>query len=252
MARRAPGEAGRGVTERPILFSGPMVRAILEGRKTQTRRVVAPLSKRFPVVNLRLVGGRVNPEYSGRHDDPMSWGWPYAEDGAHAPIGSWLEWCPYGRAGDRLWVRETFCGPVLHSTDGQLVELYHYRASEEQPRNHRGEVIQWTPSIHMPRVACRLVLEVTGVRVERLQDISRDDAIAEGLTKEIGQIETWWLNGLDTCGHFLSPAECYRWLWDSLNAKRGFGWAVNPWVWVVEFRRVDVAREAEQLASFTS
>lgn len=123
--------------------------------------------------------------------------------------------CPYGQTGDRLWVRESFCfrGETIEGRD-----RYRYRADE----NPATDGWRWTPSIHMPRVACRLVLEVTGVRDELLQNISLGDCEAEG------------------CGHVMprSAQEVYRELWDSLNAKRGFGWDVNPWVWVVEFKRI--------------
>lgn len=170
--------------ERPILFSGAMVRAILEGRKTQTRRLVKP-----------------QPPSTARSKKP----WCSVED--------LLKACPYGVAGDRLWVRETFANngyELFYRADGVALP----------PRMPSGPA-KWKPSIFMPRAACRLVLEVTAVRVERLQEISGGDAWAEGVS--------------DGPRPSLAIA-CYRRLWDSLNAKRA-PWASNPWVWVLTFSR---------------
>jgi hypothetical protein len=181
--------------ERPILFSAPMVRAIREGRKTQTRRVMKP-----PV------------------------GWP-----AERAVA-----CPYGVPDDRLWVREAWncqrtqrtsselaCAAVGYQAGGELVMNVPPTARVPQPDAVVEGARRWHPSIHMPRWASRLTLEVTGVRVERVQDISREDAKAEAPP---------------ACGEW-GPVDCYRELWDSLNAKRGYGWAVNPWVWVISFTR---------------
>ncbi|GAA0797376.1 ASCH domain-containing protein [Cupriavidus gilardii] len=185
--------------ERPILFSGAMVRAILDGRKTQTRRVV-----------------------KDRHID------------AAPPVAFFQylrEHCPYGQPGDRLWVRETWgFNPDFPSMPSRAC----YRAD----RGHEHDGIRWNPSIHMPRAACRLVLEVTGVRVERLQDISYEDAIAEGMFNP-GTIEsTYPLTGEtgEQLGRRLShPQRSFAILWEELNGAGA--WAANPWVWVVEFRR---------------
>lgn len=184
------------MADRPILFSGPMVRAILGGRKTQTRRVV----KNQPVQS---------------RTDPAVFGW-WAEDGCMIPTfdadGDEGPVCHYGVPGDRLWVRETFNNDwtdhVIYRADGgSAVEA-------GWPREPK-----WRPSIFMPRAACRLVLEVTAVRVERLQQIREADVHAEGCQLVQGEDARW---------HYGS-------LWNSLNAKRGFGWDTNPWVWVIEF-----------------
>jgi len=206
--------------ERPILFSAPMVRALLAGTKTQTRRVVSGLSKRFPLVNLADVAPS---RFSGRFDDPASWGWAYAEDGAHAPLASWLTWCPYGQPGDRLWVRERHApaadcwGAWGRRMDGDSSgpdPVIHYAADGGDPFVER-----WRPSIHMPRWASRITLEVGAVRVERLQDISEADAVAEGVYTDPA-----------------APAyDAYRMLWEQINGAGS--WATNPWVWVVEFRQ---------------
>lgn len=195
--------------ERPILFSGPMVRAILEGRKTQTRRIIKP---QFT----QLWGYGVN-----HGDDRVSCHVNIVE-----PDGSWkFVYCPYGQPGDRLWVRETWTRLVAHHPPPEFV----YKADCTDPDGEdarqdyirAGYPYQWRPSIHMPRKASRLTLEVASVSVERLQDISEDDARAEGCPANWGGTAWSW----------------FVWLWDSINSKRA-PWASNPWVWVVTFKRV--------------
>jgi hypothetical protein len=182
------------VKEHPILMSAPMVRAILEGRKTMTRRVV------MPAVHL------------------------IATDDRHAVTDSY---CPYGAPGERLWVRETWCcyTPELRNPK--------YRADR-----HNDSGWTWRPSIHMPRWASRLTLEVTAVRVERLKEISEEDARAEG----VEQCEGGYIDAMCGPSQGMEAKQAFDSLWDSINAARGFGWSVNPWVWVVSFRRVEVAR----------
>lgn len=212
------------VKERGILMSAPMVRAILEGRKTQTRRVI------------KLSEG----EETGSVDR-----WRISTYGARSRIID----CPYGKPRDRLWVRETFviensmeyerAEPVdrpfrwtAPREDGGALEVPHYRATEPEPHivpldgDLSDDRTLWRPSIFMPRWASRITLEIIGVRVERLQEISEADARAEGIEGgDEGGVENW-------------ARFCYRKLWNSLNEKRGFGWEVNPWVWVVEFRKL--------------
>ncbi len=196
--------------ERPILFSGPMVRAILDGRKTQTRRVVKPQP-----------GGQL---FHG-----MDWRWyRSALADEREPIR-----CPYGVPGDRLWVRETFALSVV-DPDGPPPEDDHenydviYRADPDQPgggwTDGDGKAIPppWRPSIHMPRWASRLTLEVVSVRVERLNEISEADARAEGMDADVAN----------------SPRVWFMATWNAINAKRA-PWESNPWVWRVEFRRVE-------------
>ena len=188
--------------ERPILFSAPMVRALLDDTKTQTRRLVKPQPRR--------VDGGVP------FGDGPAW--------AHAEPGSALMRCPYGKRGDRLWVRETW---ARDDEDGTLM----YRAdlgrdmnadAWEQGRLEGVPRYRWRPSIHMPRAASRIALEVTGVRVERLHQISRGDAMAEGCP---------FANMQD--GE--SPRRWYEYLWRAINGPDS--WDANPWVWVVEFRK---------------
>ena len=221
------------MTERPILFSGPMVRAILEGRKTQTRRVVK-----------RNAAGRA--ERGGRNwhlDDPDA-----------------VKACPYGAPGDRLWVRENGWQrpertPRMMREGADTWARYYYDADGEDGEQLKEWGFKRRPSIHMPRWACRLVLEVTAVRVERLQEISEADAIAEGIERtHIDSLGRQQYRMVPHCEYDIDegqiigaaeyvgrtttpkPVDAYRALWLSLNAKRA-PWASNPWVWVVEFRQ---------------
>ncbi|HEJ2021040.1 TPA: hypothetical protein SLV80_001207 [Pseudomonas aeruginosa] len=191
--------------ERPILFNDQMVRAILDGRKTVTRRIVKPQPS-LPTTHWWPSNGR-GPQWMA--DGPSE-----ATGGTRQTWG-WKE-CPFGKPGDRLWVRETFADIGCRLT---------FRADLEDGAH--CSVTRWTPSLHMPRWASRILLEITAVRVERLQDISDDQAIAEGIdTHPTG----FYGNGCITAGGaFLE-------LWESIN---GDGkWAANPWVWVIEFKRV--------------
>jgi hypothetical protein len=250
--------------ERPILFSGPMVRAILDGRKTQTRRVVrAPTEDlNHPAVHhwqMDQEHRAVAVAHSEKVADQYIMTFP------HYRIR-----CPYGVPGDRLWVRETWAeqhplaiqdgrysqpgragipGPpgvnyrVIYRADGEPLQVWRRPdnahpyfttsgpADEHAARfptvcsnyTRNGKAIYWTPAIHMPRWASRITLELTDVRVERLQDISGEDAEAEGITLDLNSVAP-----LSLAKHH------FRILWDGINAKRA-PWASNPWVWVVEF-----------------
>ena len=200
--------------ERPILFSAPMVRALLDGRKTQTRRVV-----KLPIIDkdfcCELSGGNL----------------------AASERDIWRH-SPYGQPGDRLWVKETFSpNKVLPLCDRPAGE-YIYRADLNAAGVTKWSA-QWKPSIFCPRAASRIALDITAVRVERLQDITRDDAAAEGppeipLYQTPGQIEAM-INGFG-CASTLDYIGGYRQLWENINGSGS--WAANPWVWVVEFKRL--------------
>ena len=194
--------------EKPILFSAPMVRAILEGKKTQTRRVVKPTQSTPRVAPLRMEPWLIDGEQETDDHGLPCWA------GYHPDYPGEAKWfsCPYGGVGDHLWVRETWnCIDTGRLTQRQ--DWVRYRATD-------GEEMYWRPSIHMPRWASRLTLEITGVRVERVQDITHDDAVAEGCYEVEGR--SWGRLGFSQ-------------LWDSINAKRGYSWEANPWVWCVGF-----------------
>lgn len=224
--------------ERPILFSAAMVRALLDGRKTQTRRIVSA----DVAEALDFLGGHADDEPATGEDVRIHWGQADDDDGK---IGKaqWLASCAecpeegvieigagYGQPGDRLWVRESHMS--LDNRDGGRIITYKaggpdfvFRAGagDDDWRGHS----KWTPSIHMRREYSRILLEITNVRVERVQEISETDAIAEGTTPSLVG---------DALDHLKYRAG-FQTLWESINAARGFGWDVNPWVWVVEFKR---------------
>lgn len=215
--------------ERPILFNAEMVRAILDGRKTQTRRVIkltdnGLLRLRAPYATWLEDGvGPVWCPYGGSPKVPM-------------PADRLAAGSPYGVPGDRLWVRETWSidpseGDVTYEADGETARFLDLGA-------HGAVGIRGKhPSIFMPRALSRITLEVTGVRVERVQDISGEDAGAEG-TPCIFCRKTL----VTRCQCALDKAdyhEDFQKLWDSVNAKRGYSWESNPWVWVVSFKQLD-------------
>ncbi|HCE5819543.1 hypothetical protein [Pseudomonas aeruginosa] len=187
--------------ERPILFSGPMVRAILGGSKTVTRRALNAQSLKLINYGAQVGECHYLPEDGKVHQNSA---------------GYYADFCPYGIPGDRLWVRETYADAGCRLT---------YRADTDDGAHCK--VKKWTPAIHMFRKDSRILLEITAVRVERLQDITEDQAIAEGIdTHPMG----FYGNGCITAGGaFLE-------LWESINGDGS--WAANPWVWVIEFRRV--------------
>lgn len=210
---------------KPILFSTPMVQAILAGRKTQTRRAVK-VTGNFAPETYRIVGNTHNP------DNPL--GLIYV-GGIHRP-----RYHP----GDILWVRETWCHLYDLDDDDQCIlgtGKYYYLADNpvKFPYNHflrddgtYRDYPAWRPSIHMPRAAARLFLRVTNVRVERINDISDEDACAEGCADANGYPICPGNKGA-TLPH--TAIQAYMWLWNDINSKRGHIWANNPWVWVYEF-----------------
>lgn len=201
--------------EHPILFSTSMVQALLSGQKTQTRRVVKPQPWHVQGAEysqwIWSRKGRMDEvEMARARIDHCVW-WDRVTPGR-----CMTQFSPYGGAGDHLWVRETWMvyGEFKTGTG------YAYRADGDRSG-------KWRPSIFMPREASRITLEITGVRVERVQDISIADACAEGVTGCRDHLSN------------LHAVEMYRALWDSINGKT-YPWSSNPWVWVVEFKRVPV------------
>ena len=227
------------IKERPILFSAPMVRAILDGRKTVTRRPVKGCQ--LPAEDASVaVGERHRWMAIAQRDPRYGFGVFGATEAECAKELEEFAPCPYGRRGERLWVRETWycdhnevmCGPYLKPDDLDVSEARDdgtlvYAADGLTP--YEADQPVWKPSIHMPRWASRILLEVTDVRVERLQDVSRADIRAEGL-----------LCPPELASDDVSPnyRDWYPAAWRELWESTGGDWNANPWVWVVEFKRV--------------
>lgn len=200
--------------ERPILFNDQMVRAILEGRKTVTRRAVKDTG--FYAIDAAIHGNEV----ALREREALS------------------TRCPFGQPGDRLWVRETW-GLQVRSYGGGAGEFIVYRATNPDAiycRSSEGREypVKWKPSIHMHRHSSRILLEITAVRVERLQDISEEQALAEGVRGEPCDHARQACSDIGCWGDTAKGA--FGFLWEQLNGAGA--WQANPWVWVVEFKRV--------------
>ena len=195
--------------------------------------------------------------------------WEHRKEKAYSNCGlggdyDLFKWgCPYGRSGDHLWVRETFCleqqvesdqlppfsdgRPIQYWSDGipcarEMAERWiqpHYKATDPTPElayedTDGDPTVRWNPSIHMPRWASRILLEITDIRVERVKDISAQDCVHEGILASSNQ---------DPCDIAGQLKDNFRDVWNSIYAKKGFGWEVNPWVWVIEFRRISWAKK---------
>ena len=234
--------------ERGMIFNGEMVRAILDGRKTQTRRPIKWKQTRFTEIGEREDGSK----------------WPWSEDAEHA-CDFWHP-CPFGAVGDRIWVRETW--QAIHDYCDENGHVDERRYARSIPR-HRGNYwhpvyeeawgnesredreFPWRPSIHMPRWASRILLEITDVRVERLNTISEEDAQREGVHTEVwdqtvvarnyvasDEFFQFWS---DDMPHYVEMNQLYRSsfrsLWDSIYGEES--WKANGWVWVIEFKRVE-------------
>lgn len=251
------------MSERPIMFSGPMVRAILGGRKTQTRRLMRPQPEPIPE------------DHRARYKIPYTHWWASSKAKSMVAVddlgGGFC--CPYGSRGDRLWVKEAFAwsvrDPESHADDEDNHDPVFRATAEgagEWERYEDGKIVgrtepTWRSPLFMPRWASRITLEVTAVRVERVQAITEADAMAEGVVtgdipaddycpRRIG-----YVLGQDDgrCLLYPSAKEAFAIGWDSINGKRHLPmlddegvstgerlpvtWASNPWVWVIEFRR---------------
>ncbi|HCI6133723.1 TPA: hypothetical protein NPN75_000114 [Klebsiella variicola subsp. variicola] len=222
--------------ERGMIFNADMVRAILDGRKTQTRRIMKPQPEPCP---------------RGGH-----W-WPsnvfktmlHVEDEMQNGKGGWGglvgDACPFGDVGDRIWVREAF---RVHSRATDVATLV-YKASERNSwteQTHRVPVAvcnksatpeKWTPSLHMPRWASRILLEITNVRVERLNAISEKDATAEGVQPAGSLLPDYPGTFLTPKGDFATAKVAFQRLWESIYGEES--WKANSWVWVISFKRVE-------------
>lgn len=204
---------------KPILFNTEMVKAILEGRKTVTRRVV------------KFIDGK-NPNWTGYIKDGLT-----LYNGTNEPCNKKP---PYA-AGDYLYVRETWCDDRQYTKD-DTPGMYFYKADEKVSYNEK-----WKPSIHMPKEAARLFLRVTNVRVERLQDITEEQATKEGCQAGFREYKgaIWGQEDTDEW----TAVEAFQELWNSTIKKQDlnkYGWEVNPWVWVIEFERVEVQSMVER------
>lgn len=222
--------------EKPILFSTPMVRTILNNTKTQTRRIINP----------RLRKGEIGFDVRLHEGTGELCTYTFSEDGETT---RWLN--PSYKVGDLLWVRETWA--ELKNSDGSHLQ-YVYKA-DGAPSTHGKYIVKfkWKPSIFMLRDAARLFLRVTSVRIERLQDITAEDAEAEGVLQdcqykhveydEDGPVGMCYSDGSCRNPHHRmcqkDARELYVHLWDGLNKKRGYGWDIDPWVEVVTFERED-------------
>ncbi|HDU2881103.1 TPA: morphogenetic protein [Klebsiella pneumoniae] len=189
--------------ERGMIFNGEMVRAILDGRKTQTRRPIKWKQTRFTEIGEREDGSK----------------WPWSEDAEHA-CDFWHP-CPFGAVGDRIWVRETW---ARYNIDQNSYDIA-YRATTPENWPEEG---RWRPSIHMPRWASRILLEITNVRVERLNAISQEDAQAEGM-----ELTGWrpTYSDPDSGGEVMTPYDNFAELWSSIYGEGS--WKADPWVWVI-------------------
>lgn len=211
--------------EKPILFSGPMVRAILAGRKSVTRRVVKPQPPGLAEGYAWSVESDCGlfSWFAERWHDPVGFDEQGGMETSHWNTLS----CPYGQPGDRLWVREvwrvrrgSWCGDLVYRADATTRPLEFAEATEIDAKHFDSTA--WRSPIYMPRWASRITLEITEVRVERVQEIADDNAAAirEGF-ENTPESCAWWK---------------FRETWDALNAKRGFPWEANPWAWRVEFK----------------
>ena len=218
--------------ERGMIFNGEMVRAILDGRKTQTRRIMAPQ----PADDIERC---IFP-------NPEAIGWKSSMRHKHGSTTA--HFCHYGKPGDRIWVRETFQGPLF---DYDLMDSYCKDPTPfEKPEFcvYKADGVPapefydaddelhccWRPSIHMPRWASRILLEITDVRVERLNAISQEDAQAEGM-----ELTGWrpTYSDPDSGGEVMTPYDNFAELWSSIYGDES--WKANPWVWVISFKRVE-------------
>jgi len=203
--------------ETGIIMSGNHPKLILDGRKTMTRRVIKPQSDTLQFQQIINFENKAIAQFREvRFNNPIDIA------------------CPYGQVGDRLWVRETWAAQFIYDDysprdipkDSVIFYKTHDRLKLEIAKEHR-DLGKWRPSIHMPRWASRITLEITDIRVERVQEISDKDCITEGCPHALVMLPT------------VPMQEWYKHLWDSINAKRGYSWEANPWVWIISFNSIE-------------
>lgn len=227
--------------ERPILFNGEMVRAILNERKTQTRWVIKPQPERIPDDVDKVRGDN-------------GWWWSSSSGGSMIQMRQMPCVCPLGKPGDRLWVQERWALRTSHYNDPYSCVFYHDGSTKPIHRREGHNIEQkygsglsnlhsWRNPTHMPRWASRILLEVVKVRVERVQDISEEDVQAEGI------VPISWDERNDAGEMFTEvfySADDFKRDWNDIYAKCGHGWDVNPWVWVVEFELISAAPSGKE------
>lgn len=225
---------------KPILFSGPMVQAIIRGEKTQTRRIIDPQ----PIDDQNsgcFFDGKCRKQYKHdiMHED---WRIQFIKD-----------WCRY-QVGDVLWVRESFLTLEPEHCDGVMANRFYYKADHIETNEEwlkeciaDGYLYKWTPSIHMPKKSARLFLRVTGIRIERLNDINEHDALAEGVERWVEERmksrPTYYKVYFNECApteassYTSCPIDSFSTLWQLINGAES--WDANPWVWVYEFESIE-------------
>lgn len=211
--------------ESPILFSTEMVRAILSGKKTQTRRIMTPIPEHRK--NFEGKGGVIGTWFNGWNLDHPQF-----------DIKDIIKHSRYGGPGDLLWVREAWA----HASIGRMVKSSGKKVIVYKADNHDLKYYpKWKPSIHLKKIHSRIWLHVTNIRIERLNDISAVDAIAEGIEEcewdEVNNVPTYRLYDFKNAVTPDGPVESYRSLWQSINGKNS--WNENPWVWIIEFKRIE-------------
>lgn len=208
------------MTERGMIFNAEMVNAILSGRKVQTRRPIKWKQTRFTEIGEREDGSK----------------WPWSEDTEN--VCDYWHPCPFGAVGDRIWVRETWAEAGASAPD---LTLYRANYPEHVPPQYENvptvTSICWTPSIFMPRWASRILLEITDVRVDRLNGISEADARAEGMPSAGELLPDYPDTYLTPVGDFATAKVAFQRLWESIYGKEN--WQADPWVWVIEFKRIE-------------
>jgi len=216
----------------PILFSTPMVQAILTGRKTMTRRIMKP--------QIEECKHHLYAEAEWKSKPTQ---WSITDEFAYcANCGNGTSpkfdykgiKCPYGKVGDVLWVRESYANAGSHFVYKDAGWKYWL---DEEDREMKYDPIKWKPSIHMPYSACRIWLKITEIKIERLHDITEEDAIAEGISLNPSLSEIVGGFTTDNIMHFYKATDCFKSLWDLINGEES--WNLNPWVWVIEFEKID-------------